>query len=61
MRNAPHRFRLRDDIWRDDIWWYEHGQGMFIYFESARGGIGFVRIPWRTIRNAIKRLEQKEP
>lgn len=39
-----------------DVWWYEKNAGIEIYVQSKPTII--VKIPWKSIRNALKRKDQ---
>ena len=42
----------------EHTWWYEDPQGVFVYVEPATE-IKTVKIPWRSLRAALKRKDKK--
>jgi len=42
----------------DNIWWYEGPSGINLYVRHSVGCIKGYTIPWRTIRNALKRKDK---
>jgi len=54
LRLAPHR--IKDDL--RDVWWYEVPSGFRIFTVETTGVIE-IKIPWKSIRAALKRKDKK--
>ena len=51
LRTAPHSFKDEDRVW-----WYEEPHGITIVVRDYKER--FFNIPWKTIRNALKRKDK---
>lgn len=49
---------------RDDVWWYEENDGIYILMESPNANGGLVmntcKIKWASLRAALKRKDKDE-
>jgi len=53
------------DLWlkphdiNTNFWWYEDAQGLAVVFYNKKVGSIVQKIPWRSLRNALKRKDKK--
>lgn len=53
LRAKPHHLN-------DDWWWYEEPQGIcIVHYMGIRRGAYTVKISWRALRAALKRLDKE--
>ena len=56
LKLTPHR-----PAGRDDVWWYEENDGIYVVMEGKDGAIAnTTKIKWSSLRAALARKDKKE-
>jgi hypothetical protein len=56
LSRAPHSVGPQNRVLAREAWWYEETGGISVYIDR-NGTVSAVKIPWRSIRAALRRKD----